>query len=123
MNFSVPDIPAVAAILPPLPQPLLDVLSSVSVSWKQLVVPGVLSYLALCRALRFRREHAMRRKMGFADRASLARMTTREAQEIIYFLASWEFPLFNFMALQFGLFKVSRDVARRSKKFQICSFW
>ncbi|XXH05333.1 hypothetical protein Hte_011758 [Hypoxylon texense] len=100
MNLSAPEIPA--AVVWPI-RPLLATLQSAS--WTQLLVPAGLAYLGLCRTLRFRREHALRRKFGYPDRASLARMTTEDAQQIIHFLSSWEFPLFNFLALEFGLFK------------------
>ncbi|KAL7620129.1 hypothetical protein AAE478_009121 [Parahypoxylon ruwenzoriense] len=101
MNFSVPDLRAVASALPS--QPLQDFLPSAL--WKQLVIPGALLYIGLCRALRFRRGHALRKRLNYPDRASLVRMTTDEAQHIIRFLSSWEMPLFHFLALQFGLFK------------------
>ncbi|KAI0179059.1 hypothetical protein GGR52DRAFT_287312 [Hypoxylon sp. FL1284] len=101
MNDSVPETTAEAAAWPL--QPLLDVLASAS--WTQLAVVAVVSYLSLCRALRFNYESALRRKFGYPNRASLARMTTEEAQQIVHSLSSWEFPLTNFVALQFGLFK------------------
>lgn len=107
MNLSVPEIPAAAAAVWPI-RPLLGMLRSAS--WTQLLVPAVVAYLGLCRALRFRRERALRRRFGYPDRASLARMTAEEAQQIVHFLSSWEFPLFNFLALEFGLFKVSFGV-------------
>ncbi|KAI2622359.1 hypothetical protein GGR54DRAFT_629910 [Hypoxylon sp. NC1633] len=99
MNLSAPTIGTAASFV----QPASDILFSTS--WKQLVVPGVLLYAGVCRALRFRREKAMRRKMGYPDRASLARMTAVEAQHIINFISTWEMPLLQFQALQFGLFK------------------
>ncbi|KAI1463242.1 uncharacterized protein F4812DRAFT_447604 [Daldinia caldariorum] len=76
-----------------------------STSWKQLIIPGVLLYVGLCRALRHRREHALRRKLGYTDRASFSRMTVVEAQQVIKVMAAWEMPLSHFLALEFGLFK------------------
>lgn len=106
MNVSASAIPAAAATAAVWPlRPLLDLLTSAS--WPQLLVPAALAYLGLCRTLRFRRERALRRRFGYHDRASLAKMTAEEAQQIVHFLSSWEFPLFNFLALEFGLFKVS----------------
>jgi hypothetical protein len=66
----------------------------------------ILGYLLLVRALRFRRENAAKRKFKFTDRASLARMTTAEAQMILKYLATLEMPQLQFLSLQFGLFKV-----------------
>ncbi|KAI1638328.1 hypothetical protein F4809DRAFT_258917 [Biscogniauxia mediterranea] len=67
-------------------------------------------YLALCRALRFRAERRVRARLGYADadgcgREALARMTGAEAQQVLHFLAHYEFPLFSEVSLQFGLFK------------------
>lgn len=76
------------------------------VSWKTVALTGFLGYVVLCRALRFHRENAMRRKFGFPDRASLAKMTVEDAQLIIRDLLTLEFPQFGVTALQFGLFKV-----------------
>ncbi|VUC30473.1 unnamed protein product [Clonostachys rosea] len=64
-----------------------------------------LSYLLLVRALRFRRENAMKRKFKFTGRASLARMTTAEAQLILKTLATLEMPQLQMLSLEFGLFK------------------
>ncbi|KAI1137356.1 hypothetical protein F5Y05DRAFT_389076 [Hypoxylon sp. FL0543] len=102
MNISLPDIhTAAAGIIPP--QQFSDILSSIS--WKQLIIPAGLLYIGLCRALRFRREHGLRKRLGYLDRASLARMTAVDAQQIIKFITSWEMPQFQFLALEFGLFK------------------
>ncbi|KAI1100507.1 hypothetical protein F4804DRAFT_318722 [Jackrogersella minutella] len=103
MNISVPNFRAAAVAIMPPSQPLSDILSKTS--WKQLVIPAVLLYVGLCRALRFRRENALRRRLGYPDRASLAHMTTVDAQAVIKFMNAWEMPLFQFLALQFGLFK------------------
>ncbi|KAI2467597.1 hypothetical protein F4781DRAFT_304286 [Annulohypoxylon bovei var. microspora] len=101
MNFSISDISAAAAIIPP--DPLSKILSSAS--WTQFIFPAALLYVGLCRALRFRRENAIRQRLGYPDRASLAHMTVVDAQQIIKFLNTWETPLFQFLALEFGLFK------------------
>ncbi|KAI1206987.1 uncharacterized protein F4807DRAFT_210274 [Annulohypoxylon truncatum] len=101
MNFSVSDLSAAAAMIPP--QPLSKII--LSAPWKQLILPAALLYVGLCRALRFNRENGLRRKLGYPDRASLAHMTVVDAQQIIKFLNVWETPLFQFLALEFGLFK------------------
>ncbi|KAI0380328.1 hypothetical protein F5Y04DRAFT_103279 [Hypomontagnella monticulosa] len=97
MNSSVPE--GIYAF----PNPLSDFLSSSS--WTTFIIPTLILYIALCQTLRFRREHAFRKKMGYPDRASLARMTSVEAQAIIKFMATWEIPLSHFLSLEFGLFK------------------
>ncbi|TGJ82698.1 hypothetical protein E0Z10_g6076 [Xylaria hypoxylon] len=82
-------------------------LSSIS-SWKEYVVPITLGYMVLCRALRYRGEKNLRRRMGFPEscgREALSRMTNDQAQQIIKYLAAYEFPEFHLMSLQFGLFK------------------
>ncbi|CAJ2499659.1 Uu.00g025120.m01.CDS01 [Anthostomella pinea] len=97
-------------------RPLSDLFATTSTaaassSWKQYILPAALGYIILCQALRFRREKDMRRKFGYpeSDRAGLARMTNDEAQQIISYIASAEFPEFHVTALNFGLFKVSRQ--------------
>ncbi|KAI1810134.1 hypothetical protein GGS20DRAFT_568806 [Poronia punctata] len=83
--------------------------SSISFSsWKKYVIPVTLGYVALCRALRYRGEKKLRRRMGFPEgcsREALASMTNQQAQQIIKYLAAYEFPEFHLLALQFGLFK------------------
>ncbi|KAI1748904.1 hypothetical protein F4782DRAFT_542572 [Xylaria castorea] len=77
-------------------------------SWKEYIVPAVLGYVVLCRALRYRGEKRLRRRMGFpegGDREALSRMTNSQAQQIISYLSSYEFPEFHLLSLQFGLFK------------------
>ncbi|KAI1652962.1 hypothetical protein F4813DRAFT_383571 [Daldinia decipiens] len=100
MNLSIPNLSEAVVIIP---LPLSAILSSTS--WKQLIVPGVLAYVGLCRALRYRREHALRRKLGYTDRSSFSRMTAVEAQQVVKFMATWEMPLLHFLSLEFGLFK------------------
>lgn len=75
---------------------------------KKHVLYAVLGYLAVVRLLRYQRETALRRKYGYHDRASLSKMTTTEAYEIITAVASLEFPRFHTLSLEFGLFKVRR---------------
>ena len=72
------------------------------------------AYLALCSALRFRHEKAMRRRFNYPDRASFSRMTSDDAQAIIADLMSYEFPLLYKTSLQFAIFKVSGEPAQSS---------
>ncbi|OTA98099.1 hypothetical protein M426DRAFT_326255 [Hypoxylon sp. CI-4A] len=97
------DTAAAAAVLPQ--QSLWGVFSSASASWMPFLVPTALAYITICRAMRFRREHALRSRLGYPDRASLKRMTVAEAQQVIEFMNAWEMPLLQFLALEFGLFK------------------
>ncbi|ORY66991.1 uncharacterized protein BCR38DRAFT_425464 [Pseudomassariella vexata] len=101
-NFTVTLASAFPSQLPARMQASLDRLPS---AWTSYIVPTVLGYLLLCQALRFRREKAMRRKYGYPDRASLARMTTTDAQMIISDLSMYEFPYMTMASAQFGLFK------------------
>ncbi|KAI1314084.1 hypothetical protein F5Y03DRAFT_336090 [Xylaria venustula] len=99
-----------------LPSDLLAIVTSIRPStfvaslssWKHYVVPVALGYVVLCRALRYRGEKRLRRRMGFPEgcgREALSRMTNNQAQEIIEYLGTYEFPDFQVLALQFGLFK------------------
>ncbi|KAH7018465.1 uncharacterized protein B0I36DRAFT_377652 [Microdochium trichocladiopsis] len=98
-----PLVDLVGKLAATLPAPLQELLASTS--WKQVVVPSVLAYMGLVRALRYRREHALRRELGYFDRASLSAMTADEAQKIIFTMGFWEFPFLHYTSLQFGLFK------------------
>jgi hypothetical protein len=77
-------------------------------SWKSKkgLLIALIGYMALVRSLRYRRESALRRKYKYHDRASLSRMTTEEAQQILRTLAGLEFPMIHRLSLEFGLFKV-----------------
>lgn len=72
----------------------------------------VLGYLAICSSLRFWRINRLQRKMGFNDRASLARMSSDEAQLILRHIMEYEFPMFYELALQFAIFKVRSPSSR-----------
>jgi hypothetical protein len=49
---------------------------------------------------------AMRKRYGYPDRASLAKMTTEIAQKIIAEVMQYEFPSLGKQSLEFALFKV-----------------
>ncbi|KAI0204391.1 hypothetical protein F4808DRAFT_340987 [Astrocystis sublimbata] len=92
--------PSVLASLPTLHSPLT--------SWQEYIAPAVLGYVVLCRALRYRGEQRLRRRIGFPDgcgREALSRMTNEQAQQIIKHLSSYEFPEFHRLSLEFGLFR------------------
>src|ERR1700689_2705725 len=74
--------------------------------WSPYIVPIVLSYSLLCSLLRFRGQDAMRRKFNFPDRKSFSQMTNVQAQEILAYLAEFEFPQMYYTSIQFALFKV-----------------
>ncbi|KAI0400119.1 hypothetical protein F4802DRAFT_586575 [Xylaria palmicola] len=89
---------------PTAPPALLSALAS----WRGCAAAAVLGYVALCRALRYRGERRLRRRLGFPEgcgREPLARMTNEQAQQIIRYLSFTEFPQFHLLALEFGLFK------------------
>ena len=102
------------------PTPDADWWRGLPTSWREhphlppllLLLTTVLAvYMATCRALRYRHQEALRRKFGYGDgdrgdRAALARMTADEAQQIIRYIANYEFPLFHKVSLEFALFKV-----------------
>ncbi|ERT00472.1 hypothetical protein HMPREF1624_03845 [Sporothrix schenckii ATCC 58251] len=64
-------------------------------------------YVAVCRLLRFRRVAAMHRQFDhvYTDRASLAAMTTNDAQAIVATIQQCEFPFMYTLAIEFGIFK------------------
>src|SRR3954469_18753875 len=64
------------------------------------------AYMVLCSMLRYRFERAMLKKFNYPDRLSLARMTNDDAQAILRYLITQEFPAFYKLGLQLGLFKV-----------------
>ncbi|KAH9908890.1 hypothetical protein F4778DRAFT_767970 [Xylariomycetidae sp. FL2044] len=75
-------------------------------SWKQYIIPAAVTYVAVCRVLRYRCEERMKREFRYdGTRESLRGMTNDQAQKIIKTLAAYEFPQFHLLALEFGLFK------------------
>ena len=75
-------------------------------TWKEAFVAILAVYIAICSMLRFRREKYLRRKLSYPDRASLGRMTNEDAQQILQFLITSEFPYMYKTSLQFALLKV-----------------
>ncbi|TPX07452.1 uncharacterized protein E0L32_002078 [Thyridium curvatum] len=63
-------------------------------------------YVGICSALRFHFERAMRKKFNYPDRESLSRMTNDDAQSILEYIVTREFPYLYKLALQFAIFKV-----------------
>lgn len=65
------------------------------------------AYITACNLLRFRRETAMHRQHDHAypDRASLAAMTTDDAQAILACIQQREFPFMYTLAIELGIFK------------------
>ncbi len=70
------------------------------------LAPLLVAYVGLCSVLRFRFERAMRRKFNYPDRASMAHMTSDDAQAILQYIIQWEFPYMYNLAMQFAVFKV-----------------
>lgn len=75
-------------------------------AWTGYAVLGVVGYLSLCSALRFRRINNLKAKLKFTDRASLSRMTIEEAQVITKNAMYYEFPIFYDLSLRFALLRV-----------------
>lgn len=67
---------------------------------------GLVGYVALCSALRFRRINSTQARLGLKTRESLARMTIAEAQMISKQMMYWEFPIFYDLSLRLALLKV-----------------
>lgn len=66
----------------------------------------LIAYMVLCRSLRYRRRDAMHRKFDFPDRASLSKMTTDQAYEIMKYVSELEFPKLYSLSVHFGIFQV-----------------
>lgn len=80
--------------------------SAMSLSYSAVFFTLLLVYATICSSLRFRYEKAMLRRFNYPDRASLANMTSNDAQSILAYIMSYEFPFIYKTALQFGIFKV-----------------
>ncbi len=65
----------------------------------------VAAYIVVCHLLRFRGEKAILKRFPYPDRASMAKMTHAEAQQIYKHILTREFPYMTKTALQFGIFK------------------
>ncbi|KAM0279178.1 hypothetical protein ACHAQH_004722 [Verticillium albo-atrum] len=81
--------------------------SAVSAYWPStpIIVAVVLGYLLLCQFLRFYHINALQKRLGYTDRASLARMSNDDAQIILKHIMERDFPMFYELALQFAIFK------------------
>jgi hypothetical protein len=75
-------------------------------SWTTVAIPSFLVYTLLCNYLRMQRRNAMVKKFGYTTRASMAKMSNVDAQEITAYLGQLEFPRLYLASLQFALFKV-----------------
>lgn len=75
-------------------------------SWSTYAVVGLVGYVTLCWALRFRRIKNLQSQLKFTDRASLSRMTIEEAQIIAKNAIYYEFPIFYDLSLRLALLKV-----------------
>ncbi|KHO11526.1 C6 finger domain-containing protein [Metarhizium robertsii ARSEF 23] len=74
-------------------------------SWGQISLIAFVSYVSLCSFLRFRRVNKLRQRYPYPDRASLAQMTSEEAQVIVQNICSYEFPYFFDLSQQYALFR------------------
>lgn len=72
--------------------PLVTSSAAYYAAWTPYIVGGLLSYIVLCSALRFKHRDAILKEFEYTDRKSLARMTNVEAQAIMGQLVELEFP-------------------------------
>ncbi|KAK7743453.1 hypothetical protein SLS53_003987 [Cytospora paraplurivora] len=77
-------------------------------AWIITIISAVGLWGVLCSILRFRNEKAMLQRFGYSDRAMMAKMTNDDAQKILQYIITYEFPLMYKLSLQFGIFKTSR---------------
>lgn len=75
-------------------------------SWALTSLVTFVFYVGLCSALRYQRINRLRARYGFPDRASLARMSNQDAQEIMTITSTYEFPTFFDLSLRLAVFKV-----------------
>ncbi len=64
-----------------------------------------LTYLVLCRLLRYAWMSRKQAKYPYKDRASFAKMTVTDAQDIQWYLYQLEFPFTTQKAVEFALFR------------------
>ncbi|KUI70729.1 hypothetical protein VM1G_05852 [Cytospora mali] len=74
-------------------------------AWMIIVISGTSLWGLLCSSARFKTEKAMLQRFGYIDRASMARMTNDDAQRILEYIMTYEFPLLYKLSLQFAIFK------------------
>lgn len=60
----------------------------------------------------------MRKRLNFPDRESLSRMTNEDAQKIVSYISTYEFPLLYDFSLRYAIFKVGSHVSL-FKMFQL----
>lgn len=73
-----------------------------------ITITGVISLWGIiCSVFRFKKESAMLQRFGYVDQASMAKMTNDDAQKIMVYIMSYEFPLLYKLSLQFAIFKVN----------------
>lgn len=91
----------------PVAASVLGYTASMSISWPTTSVLAALlvGWVFLCASLRFRRIDNLQKRLGYTDRASLARMTNNDAQVILQNIIEFEFPKLYLLSLQFAIFK------------------
>ncbi|KAI1272454.1 hypothetical protein F5Y07DRAFT_302274 [Xylaria sp. FL0933] len=89
-----------------LTQRLWSTLSSESTpGWGTGILTAIFGYVLFCTTLRNRQKRAIERKFNFKNRASLAKMTLKDAYAIQTWLAEQQFPSVFSAAIFFALFK------------------
>ncbi|KAL1864123.1 hypothetical protein Daus18300_007903 [Diaporthe australafricana] len=76
-----------------------------STAWLMSISAVLGLWVILCSSLRFRNEKAMLRRFNYPSRASFAKMTNDDAQQIVKYIMDCEFPLMYKLSLQFAIFK------------------
>ncbi|KAI0903010.1 hypothetical protein F4823DRAFT_620250 [Ustulina deusta] len=74
--------------------------------WRVWILTVMAGYVLFCTTLRNSQKHAIETKFTFKDRASLAKMTLKDARAIQTWLAEQQFPSIFSAAIFFALFKV-----------------
>ena len=74
-------------------------------TWRTLLIPGAVAYLAVVYLLRHRRARSLRKRYGLTTRTSFASMTTDDAQATLKDLTELEFPMTFGFSIIFALFK------------------
>lgn len=81
--------------------------SSGWLAWMVCILSAIGLWGVFCSIFRFKHEKAMLQRFGYINRASMSTMTNDEAQKILKYIMTYEFPLMYKLSLQFALFKVN----------------
>lgn len=74
-------------------------------SWVPTSLGVLISYIAVCKALRYLRRDKRHAQMPYRSREDFRKMTAEDAWQIIRYIQGLEFPFTSQKALAFALFK------------------